>query len=98
MVLVAVFGGPSYTVSDVGVLAPSSSAIEVGFKLANNGVSSGRPKCVITVSVPGGSKSTRSLVLPTLKVGHTLIVRHIELAVAEQHAHQITKQDVAISC
>jgi hypothetical protein len=98
VVLLAVFSGPRYTVSDISVLALNSSAIDVGFKLANNGVSSGRPKCAISVSVPGGINSTRSFVLPTLKVGHTYIVRHIDLAVAEQRAHQITKQDVAISC
>ncbi len=97
-VLVAVFGGPAYHVSKVNVRALGSSAVVVGFNVANNGVSTGKPRCTITVTAPGGVKSARSPVLPALKVGHTEIVGNIEIAIPEHAAHQVTKRDVAVQC
>lgn len=96
----AVFGstGPAYNVSEVSVLALSSSAINVDFNVTNVGNASGRPTCRITMTGPRKVKSTRTVHLLRVKPGDVDVALNWIVQIRNHAANKITARDVAISC
>jgi hypothetical protein len=101
VVLAAVFasstGSPSYKVSEVSVLALSSSAIDLDFNVTNDGGATGGPASSISIARPGNVNSRRTVLLSEVKPTDVDIALNYKVAIRDQFANKTKTPDVAIS-